>query len=1112
MGSSSTKRKSGRPDSANENTRLSAKMQQEAAERERSETALRAITRETFSVTGDDYLRSLLRYLIDAFKVRYAFVTECANTEMTRVRTVAFLEKSKFLDNIEYDLAGTPCEHVIGGSICYYPGGLEEQFPREAGMESYLGLPLHNASGKIIGHLAILDDKPMDLGPGEQSVLKSLAARTGAELERKQAEEALRESEEKFRSGFEHATIGMAMTGGDGRFLSVNKSFCKMLGYSENEMLNTTFQSITFLEDIEESVEKVQQVLRGEIQSFQVEKRYLHKLGHIVWAITTASVVHDLQGKPWYLFAQIQDITERKKAEDALRESEERYRSLFEDSPISLWEEDFSELKKYLDNLRATGIKDFKIYFEQHPEAVVECASLIKITSVNKATLELYKAENKEDLLHSLDRVFVEDSYRTFREELFVFAEGRLRFETEAVNRTLEDNLIWVAIRWSMAPGYEKTWEKVFVSVIDITERKQAREALQKAHDELEQKIAERTAELRAREVAYRDLYEDAPNVYLSNGADGLVKRANRRAAEFFGYTIEEIIGRPILSLVAEGPTGKERAKKVFKRFLAGLETLGEEMEFRKADGSRVWGSVSVRPFRDEKGEIVATRSIIVDINDRKIAEFKLQEAKEAAEAANRAKSEFLANMSHELRTPLNSILGYTQILRKNKKLDASQEKGVEIIERSGEHLLTLINDILDLSKIEAGKIEIQQSEFQLPEFLRNLVDLISIRAEQKKLYFKYEPGDALPAVVLGDEKRLRQVLLNLLSNAVKFTGQGGVTFRVQCDLQNAPLPRFHFRIEDTGKGIPADKLEEIFLPFHQLGDGQEEVEGTGLGLAISKRLTQFMSGVLQVESVLEKGSVFELFLELPIAAEYEEAGGPLESGIDSSLQISGFRGEPKKILIADDKWENRYLLVNMLEPLGFEVIEAKNGKDAIKKTRLTQPDLILMDIVMPVMDGFEATRQIRRLTHLPDIVIIATSASVFELNRLQSANAGCDDFIPKPVRSEMLLEKIEKHLKVEWIYDSSPAAKPEKAGSKAKPASSPRGKAAPTASPPIEKLNRLYELAQMGDIGGLQQQLQEIEVSGKKFHPFTAEVREMLKSYRMKQIREFVKGYMGDD
>lgn len=311
-------------------TRANQKLKQQIAERRQVEQALRAVTEGTLAVTGGDFFRSLVQHLASTLQTSVVFVTECTDVAKTRVRTLAFVKSGELKENIEYDVAGTACEKVIQGELCVYPEKLEELYPKEEGFQSYVGVPLLDSAGELIGHLAILDDKPMLKTTYYSSILEIFAARAGVELERKRAEEALQESEERFRSGFKNASIGMAMTATDGYFISVNKALCRMLGYSEEALLAKRFQEITFPDDLEKSVVNFQKVKQGEIDCSQIEKRYVHSQGDTLWAITTASVVRDLEGKPWYLFAQIQDITERKRAEQALQRYTKRLETLQE--------------------------------------------------------------------------------------------------------------------------------------------------------------------------------------------------------------------------------------------------------------------------------------------------------------------------------------------------------------------------------------------------------------------------------------------------------------------------------------------------------------------------------------------------------------------------------------------------------------------------------------------------------------------------------------------------------------------------------------------------------------------------------------------------------------
>jgi predicted ATPase/signal transduction histidine kinase/DNA-binding NarL/FixJ family response regulator/tRNA A-37 threonylcarbamoyl transferase component Bud32 len=467
------------------------------------------------------------------------------------------------------------------------------------------------------------------------------------------------------------------------------------------------------------------------------------------------------------------------------------------------------------------------------------------------------------------------------------------------------------------------------------------------------------------------------------------------------------------------------------------------------------------------------------------------QKAEAAAAAANRAKSEFLASMSHELRTPLNGILGYAQILKKHQNLTTQQKNGINIIHQCGEHLLTLINDILDISKIEARKMELYPTEFYFPDFLESIVQICHIRTEQKGIVLNYQQLSPLPKIIKADEKRLRQILINLLSNAVKFTEKGTINFYV-----GYHKGKLRFQVEDTGIGIAQDKLEEIFLPFKQVGEDSRKTEGTGLGLAISRQLVEMMGGEIKVKSTLGKGSVFWLDLDLTevlsTISKFDERN------------IIGFVGDPKKVLVVDDKWENRSVLVNLLEPLGFKVIEATDGLDCLNKASEFKPDVILMDLVMKVMDGFEATRRLRMLPEFKEVVIIAISASVFDFDKKQSLGVGCDDFLPKPFRFTELLEKIRVYLGLQWIYEEIETEPQDIENVKLQSKIQDKD----LVPPPAEEISILLDLAMRGNLRAITQRMAQLEKLDEKFLPFATYLRQMAKEFKSKQIVDFIKKY----
>jgi PAS domain S-box-containing protein len=750
------------------------------------------------------------------------------------------------------------------------------------------------------------------------------------------------------------------------------------------------------------------------------------------------------------------EMQNRERVEAALRESEERYRSIVENA----------------NDLIATISIDNK-YLYVSPNT----------PRANGYAIEELIGQTWEPLVHPDDlKILLGYAQRAIeRAEKLTTVPYRFKHK--------DGNWYWYVS--TVSPVIDEDGKLLYSVVIsrDVTKRKQAELAVQES------------------EARFRGTFDQAAVGIAHVDADGKWLKVNQRYCDILGYSEAELLQMTFREVTH--PDDIALNAEYYRRLREGeIADYAIEKRYIRKDGLMVWVALTVSPVSNPEGETQYYTAVAEDISDRKRTEAELTQAKESAETANRAKSEFLANISHELRTPLNGILGYAQILQHSDCLTQQQQEGLHIIQQCGAHLLTLINDILDLSKIEAWKMELHPSEFYLHSFLDSLVKIFRLRAEQKGIAFIYNCTTELPTCVKGDEQRLRQILINLLGNAVKFTDKGSVTFKVETIYDrdenekadsslSEPKSYIRFQVEDTGVGIDPGQQEEIFLPFQQARNHTRTIEGTGLGLSISKKLAEIMGSELKVTSIKGKGSTFWLDLDLPTVQCASELVPTTE------CHAIGYVGARRKILIADDNQINRLVLANLLAPLGFDVAEAVDGRDCLVKTAEFYPDVIFIDLAMPEMDGFETIRQLRRSPDWQHIAIIVTSASAFAQDHQASLEAGANGFVPKPVQTESVLASLHTHLGVQWIYATDNGSKPYSQLPINIQNNQVEGLSQIEFIPPRASIAELENLAKIGDIKGILDWVTSLEQLDAKFKPFTAQIRQLVKGFRVKQIKE---------
>ena len=676
-----------------------------------------------------------------------------------------------------------------------------------------------------------------------------------------------------------------------------------------------------------------------------------------------------------------------------------------------------------------------------------------KFIHLNQAYLEIFGYSQPEELLGQSWKIFYEPEYLIkLEQEIFPVLQHQGRWQGIVKAKHLNGH----TFDQELTLTFSKTGDLICVCQ-DISDR------LMMEHSLIES------------EKKYRYLYENTPVMLHSLNSQGKIISVSKYWLEKMGYSREEVIGKDYIDFLT--PESQQYAAEILPDFFRTGNCYNIFYQWVCQDGIIIDGLLSAISEMKE-GQIVRSLAVVVDITE--------QRHKQKLEEANRAKDNFIAHMSHELRTPLNSILGFSHILKQDSRLIPEQLKSIEMINQSGQHLLTLINDVLDLSKLTAQKLKLHYGNLDLTDFLYNITTIFEIRAQEKGLSFMIEISPDIPGVINTDETRLRQVLFNLLSNAFKFTASGTVTLSVDCigEVPALDCKKIRFQVEDTGRGIPEDKHDSIFTPFKQIEQNTDE-EGTGLGLTICQSIIKLMHSQIYLESKVGQGSRFWFDLDLQ-----EISSKPFPVSLPSELKTRLTLDSPCKILIVDDHEDHRMLLVEYLQPLGFTLEEAGNGQEGIAIAEKFDPDVILVDLVMPVMNGQEMIQQIKQNPQLRDKVIVMVSANVQSI--IDSSDIDCDSFLAKPVDLEQLLRFLEKHLQLDWqtveLQSQSNTIISQ------------------LVTPSPEELSRLLELVSFGDMEVLIEQINLLVEGDSQYISFVEEIRQLTENCQQNQLEQLLK------
>ena len=795
---------------------------------------------------------------------------------------------------------------------------------------------------------------------------------------RKHADEQLRVSEQRFRSLIENSPTGVYIRQGD-VMTYANPAFERIFGYAPGEMTGIAALALIHPDDRSLETDRMRHRLAGS-SGIAASVRGLRKDGQPI-LIEALGFTMDIDGRR-SIIGNVQDVTARERAREALEQSEQRFRMLIENAPTGIY------IRQ--NNIVIYANPAFERMYGYAPGEMIGMNVMAFIHPDDRA-LEITQAQRR-------------------------LAGESLPSPPRAVHK--DGQTVYIEMRGF---AIEIDGQQCFMgNVLDISERVLAEQRLRESED--------RFRRLSENSLAGIYIVQDDRFVYANPAMDRIF---GAEPGALLGATFHAQVHPDDLTLVTE---------RVRDRIERSVQTAHYEFRTLRPDGAVAWlevlgsamlhegqpalfGNVlDITSRKHDEAEIERYRQHLEELVAKRTEE--LARAKDAAELANRAKSAFLANMSHELRTPLNAILGFTQLMLRDRPADAPDTAAVRSINRAGEHLLGLVDSVLDLAKIESHKYALAPEDFDLREFLVELLDIMQRPAEDKGLSLALDPLSSFSRYVRADRNKLRQVLLNIVGNAIKFTHSGGVSVKVTSgsQLHADGCGDLSFAVSDTGPGIHPEDLEGIFKPFEQAVH-QPKGGGTGLGLALAREFARLMGGDLHVTSELKQGSVFTFVIRYtPVDAQaLVKLQAPPPGDVTS---IEGARG--LRVLVVEDQTDNRLLLRHMLEPYGFEIAEAENGEVGVELGAQWKPHLVLIDRRMPVMDGATATRRIRELPESSQIRIVAITAEAFIEDADKMMEAGCDAFVRKPFKLDALLIALASLLPLTLVRSAPPAVEAE--------------------------------------------------------------------------------------